>query len=313
MDVWMRMNWLGIFCAILVGILSGPASVAAGDRVTLGFGHLLVNDAIGDGKDRWRTGAVVISKLRGRDEWTGQRPTTFGDILEFRVRGEVFAPANLTTPAAGDRQFAGAWSLGVHTHFRKGQFDISMGADLVITGKQTGLGDMQGWFHDVLGAAAPSALVLGNQVANGYHPTFSTEIVRKFRFSERAMLRPFAEVRAGDETMVRIGADLLIGRVGQQDLLLRDVTTGHLYRGTHSAADGVTFVVGADIAAVESSIYLPSSAGYVLTDTRSRFRAGLHAQSGKLSAFYGVTWLGKEFVGQESDQVVGAVRLGWQF
>ena len=179
--------------------------------VTLGFGRLLSNDVLGDGKDRWRTGSYVISKLRGRSAWSGQRPTQFGDILEYRLRGEVFAPESLTAPVAGDRQFAGTWSLGVHTHFRRGQIDISTGLDLVITGKQTGLGDMQDAFHDVLGTPRPSPLVLDNQIKNGFHPTFSAEFSRPVQLSDRVLLRPFIEARAGDETLVRVGADLLIG------------------------------------------------------------------------------------------------------
>ncbi len=309
----MRAARLGLFYALLIGFVAGSEPAMAGERVTLGFGRLMTNDVLGDGEDRWRTGSYVFSKLRGRNAWTGQRPTRIGDILEYRIRGEVFSPENLTTPAAGDRQFAGAWSLGVHTHYRTGQTEVSMGADLVITGKQTGLGDMQREFHDVLGVTAASALVLGNQIANGFHPTISTEIARPLRFSDRIMLRPFVEGRAGDETLVRIGADLLIGGVGQKDLLLRDVTTGHLYRGTHVAARGGTFVLGADIAKVESSIYLPASEGYVLTDTRSRLRAGLHWQSGRRSAFYGVTWLSEEFVGQPEGQIVGSARFSWRF
>lgn len=309
----MRLARLGLFCAAIIGLMAGSEPANAGERVTLGYGRLLTNDILGDGEDRWRTGAYVLSKLRGRSAWTGTRPTQFGDILEYRIRGEVFAPADLITPAAGDRKFAGAWSLGVHTHFSKGQFDISSGIDLVITGKQTGLGSMQDTFHDILGTDAPSAAVLGNQVANGFHPTVSGEVSRPFQLSGRATLRPFIEARAGDETLLRIGADLLIGAVGQKDLWLRDVTTGQLYRGTRVEAQGFAFVLGADIAKVDSSIYLPTSAGYVLTDTRPRARTGLHWQNGKRAAFYGLTWLGKEFAAQPESQLVGSVQLSWRF
>lgn len=309
----MRLARLGLFCAVIIGLMAGAEPAQAGERVTLGYGRLLTNDVLGDGEDRWRTGSYVLSKVRGRSAWTGQRPTQFGDILEYRIRGEVFAPDNLVTPAAGDRKFAGAWSLGVHTHFRKGQIDISSGIDLVITGKQTGLGNMQDAFHGVLGTDAPSALVLGNQVSNGFHPTVSSEISRPFQLSNRATLRPFVEARAGDETLFRVGADLLIGAVGQKDLWLRDVTTGHLYRATRVEAHGFAFVLGADIAKVDSSIYLPTSAGYVLTDTRSRVRAGLHWQNGKRAAFYGLTRLGKEFEAQPESQVVGSVQISWRF
>ena len=86
-----------------------------------------------------------------------------------------------------------------------------------------------------------------------------------------------------------------------------------LSRGTRMAAQGFAFVLGADIAKVESSIYLPTSAGYVLTDTRSRVRTGLHWQNGKRAAFFGMTWLSEEFVAQPEGQVIGSAQISWRF
>ena len=50
-----------------------------------------------------------------------------------------------------------------------------------------------------------------------------------------------------------------------------------------------------------------------LTDSRHRLRAGLHWQGEKWQAFYGLTWLGPEFVGRQSGQLVGAVRIKFTF
>ena len=95
-------------------LAAGPA--AAEGRAILGWGRLFDNDALGDMKDRWRTGSYVLSVVTGPD-WSGRLPDRPGEILEFRLRGEVIAPANLVTPAAGDRRYAGIVSAGVHTHF----------------------------------------------------------------------------------------------------------------------------------------------------------------------------------------------------
>ena len=126
-------------------------------------------------------------------------------------------------------------------------------------------------------------------------------------------MRPFVEIQAGAETLARIGGDLQFGRLGLDELMLRDTTTGQRYRVNRGAGTGLAFVLGADIARVEHSIYLPSSDGFVLTNSRKRVRAGVHWQGEKSSVFYGLTWLGEEFKAQPEAQVVGSVRLNIKF
>jgi hypothetical protein len=46
---------------------------------------------------------------------------------------------------------------------------------------------------------------------------------------------------------------------------------------------------------------------------RTRLRAGVHWQGRQMAAFYGVTWLGKEFRGQDEGQFVGSIRLDLNF
>jgi len=282
----------------------------AQQRETLGWGRLLNNDVFGDGKDRWQTGGGVVSKVTGYG-WEGVLPDRPGDIIEYRFWGGVIAPADLVTPAAGDRRYAASLSFGVHTYFQRRNTEFNLGADLVITGPQTGLGTLQRAVHQVVGEALPT--VLATQIPNGFHPTLIAEAGRSFAISPNVAVRPFVEVQAGVETLVRVGGDVRIGRLGSDELMLRDVMTGHRYRGNRGEFTGWAAVFGADVARVEHSTYLPAASGYALTDARTRVRAGVHWQGKKSSVFYGVTYLGEEFVAQPEGQIVGSVRLNIKF
>jgi hypothetical protein len=126
-------------------------------------------------------------------------------------------------------------------------------------------------------------------------------------------LRPFLEGRAGVETLVRAGVDLTIGDVGRGGLMTRDPVTGQRYRTIAGDFSGFAFVMGGDVASVADSIYLPSSSGVEARDLRSRLRAGVHWQGSQMAVFYGVTWMGKEFRGQEEGQLLGSIRLDLNF
>lgn len=289
--------------------LGAPAH--AEDRITLGWGRLFVNDALGDGEDRWRTGAYTVSIMRGTG-WSGALPQTFGELLEIRLRGETIAPANLVRAAPGDRRYVGALSLGLHTHFDLLGNEATVGGDLVFTGPQTGVSRFQDWAHDVLDMDDPQ--VFGDQIGNGIHPTLSAEIGRSLPLAERVTLRPFAAAQMGVESLVRVGGDLVFGGFGQGAMMLRDTTTGQRHRAIESdRIEGFSFTLGADFARVFDSEYLPDGEPAVMSDTRSRVRAGMHWQGQRASVFYGVTWLGKEFEDQPDDQVVGALNLNLSF
>ena len=148
------------FTAALILILS-TLSLRADpvERSYIGYGRLIVNDSLGDFHDRWRTGSVAASHVWGPD-WTGALPGRPFDILEFRVLAEVIYPLSYNAPRAGDRPYAAAWSFGMHTHFQRGGWDLATGADLVITGPQTGLPDFARALHEVLSLPKPSRAVL---------------------------------------------------------------------------------------------------------------------------------------------------------
>jgi hypothetical protein len=281
-------------------------------RYQLGFGNLFVNDVIGDTKDRWRTGSYTTSRIWGRG-WTGALPEQFGDILEFRFGGEIITPENIVTPAVGDRPYAGALFWGVHTHFQKREAEFALGADIVAIGPMTQLDHFQDALHDAIGIPGPSDSVRANQITDQWVPRVVGELGREFQVGSTARLRPFVEGRAGDETLVRTGFDVTFGQFGEGELLVRDWVTGHRYRAIRNHQQGVSFVAGADVAKVFDSVYLPGDQGYELTDYRGRVRAGVHVRGKAYHVFYGVSWLTKEFEAQSDDQLVGAVKLDFNF
>ncbi len=283
------------------------------NRVPLGYGRLTTNDLIGDGQDRWRTGSVTISRAYGYDAWTGQAPSQLGQLLETRVQGQIIAPDNLRKVNPADRRYAGALSFGLHTHAANRGFDYALGADLVIIGPQTHLDDLQTTLHKIFNKPLPSEEVLALQIGNKIRPTAVGEIGRTYNLGEAVELRPFGEVRAGDETLVRVGADILIGSVGRGELFARESISGQRYRVIYQSQQGLSLTMGADIAYVSESVYLPQDRGYSLSSHRDRARAGINWQGENASAFYGLTYLGKEFEAQSEGQVIGSIRVKLRF
>ncbi len=299
--------------ALVLPCLLAAKAADAGPREKLGYGRLVTNDYFGDGSDRWRTGSITSSRIWGSSGGLDQ-PRAFGDMIELRLSSEIFAPDNLARPSAGDRPYAGALSAGLHTHFTWQGLDAAMGVDLVVTGEGTGLGRLQRSVHKVVGATRPSLSTLDNQIDGGLHPTFVGELARDLALSPNMHLRPFLEGRAGAETMVRAGIDLTFGSIGIGELQVREAVTGQRYRVVRNDdVRGFTFVLGADIAHVDDSIFLPSDRGIELTSSRDRLRAGLHWQGEGAEAFYGLTYLGEEFEAQNEGQLVGSLRIKFSF
>ncbi len=298
---------------LLAGILFATTlsqPVLAEPRQTLGWGRIFDNDALGDQKDRWQTGSYTVSMVRG-PSWSGVLPSQFGEILEFRLSVKTIAPSNLASPDHKDRRYAGTLSFGLTTHMDWRGFETSLGAELDVTGPQTGIGGFQTWIHDIMGLAKPN---LSNQIGNAVYPTLLAEVGRSFPIGSNVTLRPFMAAQAGVETYVRAGGDLVIGSFGKGALMLRDGTTGQRYRavnGDHIPA--MSFTLGGDVAKVFDSAYLPSGGAAVASDTRTRIRAGVQWQGERASAFYGITYLSPEFDSQSQGQLVGSLNLNLRF
>lgn len=320
--LWRMLEWgrkTGREMRVLVKIVlfafccACPLAVAAGDRTALGMGAMFSNDSIVDGQDRWRTGAVQYSYVMG-PAWQGRLPNRFGDILEFRFGAEIIAPANLVDPAPApfDRRFVGAVSFGVHSHWRRNDTEFSLGGGAVITGPQTRLDNLQREFHRVAGF--PVSGDLDTQIENDVRPRARFEAGQLVQMSQSTLARPFVELEAGPETFARAGVDVFFKGAGSKDLMLRDSTTGQLYRATHrSGRTKLGFAIGGDVARVAQSRYLSADDGHQLTPLRSRIRAGVHLRNDRADGFAGISFLGREFERQSEGQLVGSVRLRINF
>ncbi len=287
-------------------LLCAPMAQAQ-ERHSLGFARMFNNDAIGDGRDRWHTGGYFVANIRA-PEWKGSLPARFGEVLEYRWRAEIVAPLDLISPAATERRYAGIMGFGVASHFALGRAEASVGAELALTGPQTGLGTFQKQMHNIMGLRDPD--VLGEQIANKVHPTLHGEIGRNFTFGDTATFRPFIEGQAGIEDYIRIGGDVVIGHFGQGGLFVRDTTTGQRSLGVAGDADqGFALTIGADTARVFGSDLFVAGDLAQVSDRRDRLRMGINWRGEDVGVFYGVTYLGEEFDGQTSGQVVGSLRV----
>ena len=303
---------LSLIALLAIGVISMTHSASAEGREKLGYGLLLTNDTLGDFKDRWQTGSITASRAWG-PSWQGQAPSQPGALLELRSHGRAITPNNLVYVDPDDRRYAGIVSLGLHTHFQRGSVEYALGGDLVFTGPQTPVDEVQTAMHDLMGIHPPSLSVRSNQIENGVYPTLVGEVGRDYTLGNSARVRPFAEMRIGDETLGRVGVDVTFGEFGLGGLLVRDPVTGHRYEVINDTSDGFSFLLGADLTQMDSSVYLPEGNGPEMEETRSRVRVGGNYQRGNLSLFYGTSWLSEEFKGQSEGQFVGATQLRFSF
>lgn len=308
----MRLFSGGFLLAVVI-VVGGALPVTAQpvDFTYLGNGRLLNNDVIGDGNDRWRTGSYSVSLLYG-SEWQGNLTTSPRDVIEFRLRGEVISPANVTNPALNDRLYAGVLAFGVHSHFTWRGADIVAGADVLGFGPQTGIRELQRDLHEAL--SQPVVNSANRELQNKTLLDVNLEASNDYALGAGTFVRPFIGLAYGAEDLVRLGVDVTVGQWGQGGLRLRDPITGHRFSGIASDQDnGLSLVFGADWAYVDDSEYLPSGHGAELRDDRHRLRGGVHYGQNGYTAFYGVTYLSPEFGTQPDGQMVGSVSLGWNF
>ena len=106
--------------------------------------------------------------------------------------------------------------------------------------------------------------------------------------------------------------DITWGALARDTLLLRAVTTGQRTPAITSD-QGLSWTIGADIAWVDESIYLPENLGYELTETRQRVRAGAHYKYKQYDVFYGIAYLSEEFEAQPEGQFVGTFQARIDF
>jgi hypothetical protein len=295
---------------LLLICLSYAEPTVADNRDVLGIGRLFTNDYLGDRADRWRSGSYQVSIMRG-EHWAGSPPAGLGQLLEFRLRTEIISsgPDSGVVP---DRPYVGSISLGIHNHMALGPTQLSFGADLVAIGPQTGVSDFQEKFHEQFSLPGPRGV--STQLDDAYHLSMLAELSHSLKLNDFVTIRPYAELQLGVEEMARVGGDIIAGPIGHTDMLVRDLGTGQLIRSIEAGQPGAAVLLGADWAYVVGSVYLPETMGYVAQEDRFRGRVGLHWQlAPRVSFFYGLTYLSKEFVGQSEGQLLGGLKLNFTF
>ncbi len=275
----------------------------------IGWSLAISNDSIGEFKDRWQSSSVQLGLAYG-PAWDGRAPARFGDLIEFRFRADILSPESLDNPAPDDRRHAGVLAFGLHSHMARDDWEIRAGADLVIVGEQTGLLNLQEELHKLFGFTVPQ--LDDFQIEDQEHLDLSGEVGRVVPVG-RGRLRPFVEVQIGTEDIVRAGIDITFGPLSEGELMTRAIATGQRLPMTFDAVHGLSWSVGADLAYVDESIYLPESLGYELTSVRQRVRAGAHYRSGGFDVFYGLVWLSEEFEAQREGQFVGTFQARIEF
>lgn len=282
-----------------------PVAVHAevlGQRV--GEASYFTNDYFGDGHDRWRSGGYSKSVVY-------ETPLGFGEEIELRGRAEIISPwgAGIQTP---DRAYTGVVGFGAFMHANAGNVDIKYGAEVIATGRQTGLHLLQEAVHEVIGhdgyvPGQPGEVVLCDCV----YGMGMVEAAYGARLSGMTV-RPFVEAQAGYETYGRVGVDVYIGSVGEAVDFTRDPVSGFSLPYKHeSIGRGFGVVVGYDVAHVSDSVLLGEDVR--LTPERHRLRAGVMGSLGGLQVFGGVSALSKEFDEQLEDQVVGVFSVNLRY
>jgi hypothetical protein len=301
----------------LAPVVEEPEVAAPGPapRRVLGFAAITTNDDIPGTtiEDRWRSGALSLHLVHGRG-WTGAGPVGFGEVLEFRARAEIITPESVDDPQPGDRPYAGALTFGVHSHMRRGLNELRLGAEVVVTGPQTGLSDLQENLHELQDGLPDPSAAAEDQIGDAAYFALSGEVARPFTLGAGVQARPFAAARAGDETFARAGVDLVGGSLASGGLLLRDPVTGQLVEAVRGAATGFGWSAGLDVAAVAGSVYLPDEDGVPgPEEMRGRARLGAAWAGERWAVTLGAAYLTEEFDGQDEGQVVGALGLTFGF
>ena len=271
---------------LLVGLcfFAFPHGIQAKEKTKLlGYGLLFTNDFFGDGRDRWRTGSLVSSRVFGRSEMT--RTWRRREALnELRLFSQIIAPSDLSRNSdssdagekAGlmediDRAYVGHLSIGLHRHFQAGGLAYNFGVDASLLGPQTGLMGLQQTVHSELGQLFPSDFARNTQVSNKFVLGSLTEVAHPSALSPSANIRLFAEVQTGVEDLIRIGLDVgLFGDLSEA-LLARAPVSGQRYSVIDRAEEGFLLSAGVDLIRVIGSLIL---SGNALRASKYRARKG---------------------------------------
>lgn len=269
------------------------------------------NDYMGDGHDRWRSASYTLF-LGFEGQATG------GLAHDYRARMEIISPWGARKqPSDDDRPYVGIFGLGLFANDSYGSLQYNVGAEILFTGDQTNIADFQQGFHEKTGIDGYLPQDMPHEhVGDSVSGQISGEIATNYALGEYVYVRPFAGAQAGYETFARVGFDLLIDGYSNAKQYVRDPISGFLQPSSSERASkmkGVSFLFGADYTYVTHSDFFPSWSDIEMRNSRLRVRAGIQARIRKVSTFFGMTYLSKEFVSQAESQRIGVISLEFPF
>lgn len=291
--------------AVAASVLPAPAAAQSLGHL-VGSRDTLVNDLLGDGHDRWRSSSYEHSRLYEDSFW--------GNTTQLRLRGEIISPWKLSAQPQ-DRDYATALGLGLFSMGQAGALGYRLGGELLVTGDQTGLHNLQENVHDVLGRPASDGQVGRNRrrLADGVHGLLRAEAWTSFGRGTPWEVRPYAIAQAGYETSATLGVDLIYGAAAHNRRWVREDTTGTPLIVDRRGAEGVSLVAGVDVTRLHDSIYYPAESAVQPKKTRGRARLGLIWRREPFAVFFGQTWRSKGFEGQAEAQRLGVLSLDLNF
>lgn len=288
------------------------------------------NDAIGDGKDRYKSGGVthgwVIPDVRfTQNPWYDDRVAA----VELQLRGFVATPENTENPAAGDRPFAEYAAAGLYLRTIGLPETVGpaltlstedrIGFELGALGGPVPFFEIQDFLHNGSVNVTPATELDGQLLVN-------LEGRRTWRYHQQLNdtdleIAPFIQASAGmRENSIRVGGDVIYGSSLEGRLWNMDMATGAMIPGGSAPRTGPNIMVwlGADVGYVASDALLdggffaegPSVDHEPIT---GRVRAGIMYEMDEVALAYSLTWLSEEFEGQAHSQVIGALTLKLRF
>ncbi len=292
---------------LFFGTILAAASASADPTKSSFF----TNDFFGDGRDRWRSASYTLF-LGFEGENTG------GVAHDIRIRAEIISPwGSRNQPTGNDRPYVGMLGLGVFVNESFGQLQYNVGAEILATGDQTNIADFQQGFHDLTGIAGYLPKDMPHEhVGDSVTGMVSAEFARGYTLAEGFYFRPFVGAQVGYETFGRVGFDILVDGYADAKRYVRDPISGFLQPASPERAskmNDMSFLLGADYSYVTHSDFFPHWSDVEMTNERLRARAGVQVRIRKVSTFFGITYLSKEFESQVESQTIGVLSLEFPF
>ncbi|MFB2593734.1 lipid A-modifier LpxR family protein [Paracoccus sp. p4-l81] len=267
--------------------------------------HVFTNDALGDGHDRWQSTGYGYSRL--------YEDSFFGNTTELRARGQIVAPWSLRRQPL-DRDYGNAIGLAAFSVGQSGTLGYRVGGELLITGDQTRLHNIQRRLHDLFGGSSDEQIGRNyDHIRNGFHGLAQAEVWARLGADRSWELRPYVAAQAGYETSATAGFDLIVGPAAHAPYWVRDVITGTPVSVNSHERRGFSLVAGADVTRLKDSVFFPDYGDVKLKKTQHRARMGVLWRADPVSVFFGQTWLGRQFEGQVEPQRLGVLALDIRF